>query len=474
MHVDVSWKQVLPVDGFRVRMTQYPADTDRQVLTQLYQPLIGAQATNFYQTLYHRLPHGVYQSEGSTHHELMIIIGETLTTLLEARRKLEAVGLLKTYVKAGTGSEDRQFIYEILPPMSPRQFFEDDVLSVFLYNRIGKSKYRRLRQQFLVPEMGSGWTEMTASFNDVFTSLHPSELVPTSEQLEGQADGQLVTNAQTNGVFIQEDVFDFELLYQRLPSFFNRDQLLTDKVKKAVGRLAFVYRIDPASMSQLIQQALVGDEEVDIGMLRKKVQEWYRMSFGQTPPKLGLRVDKPQTQENTSSTEPVDDEKATIRYFEMIAPLTLLESFSEHGAEVSPSDARLVESLLFDYQLQPGVANVLIDYVMRTNNRKLNARYVETIAGHWSRMNLKTVEDAMELAKHENKKKQWSNNQKQNQQGKKKSKQGNQSKNRSQHKERLPKWLTGDVTEASDEEKRKRVSEDREQIQTLLQQYRKG
>ncbi|QQK77257.1 DnaD domain protein [Salicibibacter cibarius] len=470
VHMEGSWKHVLPVDGLRVRMTQDSRATDKQVLTQLYQPLIGAQAVNLYQTLYHRLTRGVYECEGTTHRELMIVTGENLSTLLEARRKLEGIGLLKTYALAVSEDEDRQFSYELLPPMSPQAFFSDDVLSVFLYNRTGKNKYRRLRQQFIIPDMEGDWSEVTASFNDVFTSLHPSELIPNAGQWKSESNEPLVTGPESPEVAIQENFFDFDLLYQRLPSFFNREVLLTADVRQAVSRLAFVYRVDAASMSQLIQQALVGDEEVDIHRLRKKVQEWYRMSYGQSPPALGLRTDQPdETSEKKGATkEPLDEASAAIRYYETTAPLTLLASFPDKGAKVPPADARLAESLLFDYQLNPGVANVLIDYVMRVNDRKLDRNHVEKIAGHWSRENLKTVEEAMELAKKEYKGK-----------GTKQQKRTNtntktqQQKKQNQRKERLPKWLTGEMAEASDEEKRKRVNEKREKIQSLLQQHRK-
>ncbi|QQK81068.1 DnaD domain protein [Salicibibacter cibi] len=468
-----SWKQVLPVDGFRVRMTQDSRATDKQVLTQLYQPLIGAQAVNLYQTLYHRLTRGVYECEGTTHRELMIVTGENLSTLLEARRKLEGIGLLKTYALAVSEDEDRQFSYELLLPMSPQAFFSDDVLSVFLYNRTGKNKYRRLRQQFIIPEMEGDWSEVTASFSDVFTSLHPSELIPNAEQWTGESNEPLVAGPESPEVAIQENFFDFDLLYQRLPSFFNREALLTSDVKKAVNRLAFVYRVDAASMSQLVQQALVGDEEVDIPRLRKKVQEWYRMSYGQAPPALGLRTDDPgemPEKRDASKEEPLDEASAAIRYYETTPPLTLLASFPDKEAKVPPADARLAESLLFDYQLNPGVANVLIDYVMRVNDRKLDRNHVEKIAGHWSRENLKTVEEAMELAKKEYRGKGAKPQKRTNTNTNTKAQ---QQKKQNQRTERLPKWLTGEMAEASDEEKRKRVSEKREKIQSLLQQHRK-
>ena len=49
--------------------------------------------------------------------------------------------------------------------------------------------------------------------------------------------------------------------------------------------------------------------------------------------------------------------------------------------------------------MNPGVVNVLIDYVLKTNDNKLERGLVETIAGHWSRKKIETVEEAMEIAK---------------------------------------------------------------------------
>ena len=48
--------------------------------------------------------------------------------------------------------------------------------------------------------------------------------------------------------------------------------------------------------------------------------------------------------------------------------------------------------------------NVLIDYVLKVNNKKLNKDYIETIVGQWKRLKVETVVDAMEVCKKEHKK----------------------------------------------------------------------
>ena len=74
------------------------------------------------------------------------------------------------------------------------------------------------------------------------------------------------------------------------------------------------------------------------------------------------------------------------------------------GAEPTERDLKLIESLMVDQKLNPGVVNVLISYVLKINNEQLKKSYVETIAGQWKRLNIETVEEAMKIAEKEHKK----------------------------------------------------------------------
>ena len=64
----------------------------------------------------------------------------------------------------------------------------------------------------------------------------------------------------------------------------------------------------------------------------------------------------------------------------------------------------MTEHLLIDQKLQPGVVNVLLAYVLKVNNQKLNKNFIETIVGQWKRLNIETVEDAMKITEKEHKK----------------------------------------------------------------------
>ena len=73
------------------------------------------------------------------------------------------------------------------------------------------------------------------------------------------------------------------------------------------------------------------------------------------------------------------------------------------NTEPTNRDKKLIESLMIEQKMSPGVINVLIDYVLKVNNKKLNKDYIETIVGQWKRLKVETVTDAMEVCKKEHK-----------------------------------------------------------------------
>jgi len=65
---------------------------------------------------------------------------------------------------------------------------------------------------------------------------------------------------------------------------------------------------------------------------------------------------------------------------------------------------KIVEDLMINYKMKPGVVNVLISYVLKVNNQKFTKNYVDTVAAQWSRLNIETVEEAMKVAEKEHNK----------------------------------------------------------------------
>ena len=89
--------------------------------------------------------------------------------------------------------------------------------------------------------------------------------------------------------------------------------------------------------------------------------------------------------------------------FENTSPYDFLMGKNK-GIKPNSRDLKLLEYLAVELNMKPAVINVLIDYVLRINDNKLNKNYVLAIAGEWVRSNIDTATKAMERAEKEHKK----------------------------------------------------------------------
>ena len=90
---------ILPADTYVVVNKTNLKLEDRRIITMLYQPIIGYTATSLYFTLWDDLDRDELLSEALTHYHLMATMQLKLDDIVIARKKLEAVGLIKTYYK---------------------------------------------------------------------------------------------------------------------------------------------------------------------------------------------------------------------------------------------------------------------------------------------------------------------------------------------------------------------------------------
>ena len=131
---------VLPADTYTVINKSIITDTDKKIISILYQPIIGYSAVSLYYTLLDDLDKSLLLSNEVTHHHLMATMQLGLKDILEAREKLEAIGLLKTYLKKDSIN---QYVYCLYSPISYNEFFNHPILNIVLYNNLGKKEYRR-------------------------------------------------------------------------------------------------------------------------------------------------------------------------------------------------------------------------------------------------------------------------------------------------------------------------------------------
>ena len=380
-------RTILPADTYIVINKTVLNDSDKKLISMLYQPIIGYTAVSLYFTLLDDLDKLEVMSGDLTHHHLMATMQLRLEDIVIAREKLEACGLLKTYYKTGNVN---QYVYLIYSPMSAHEFLTHPILNVVLFNNLGKKEYERIVNYYKIPRINlKDYEDITSSFDEVFTSVRGNSFEVNQD----------ITKRDTNNILLNKGI-DFNLLISSIPSSMVHEKCFSKETREFINALSFTYQLDTLAMQGLVRDVLNEKGMIDKTLLRKSCREYYQFEHNGDLPTLIYNKQPDYLK------KPAGDHSkwAKMVYaFENLTPYQFLRA-KYKGAEPTDRDKRLIENLLVDQKLNPGVVNVLIAYVLKINHEQLKKSYVEAIAGQWKRLNIETVEDAMKIAEKEHKK----------------------------------------------------------------------
>lgn len=379
---------LLPADTYVVINKTILHDEDRKILTDLYLPIIGADAVMLYFCLWSSLDNSQIVSKDFSHQKLVSSLRMTINEIYDNRSKLEAIGLIKTLVKEG---EVNNYIYELYSPASATEFLSHPILNIVLYSNIGKIEYDNLVKAYKLPRFNtSNYNDITKSFNDVFESTGMTSYDLSLDDIRKY--NKLKLNINSN--------FDFNFLINSMPKNIDVNRVFTKEIKELIINLSFIYDIDAIHMSNIIKACLNERGTINRELLRKSSRNYYQFDNGGILPTI---IDNSQPEYLRKPVGDTSNRAKMIYTFETISPRELLIK-KNNGSEPTRRDLKLLEDLLVDYKLKPGVVNVLIDYILNVNNKKLTRNYVETLAGEWQRLGIETVEEAMSTAEKEHKK----------------------------------------------------------------------
>lgn len=380
-------QNIAQADTYKVYNKGIITDEKIEILTNLYQPLIGYSAISLYLTLLNDLNKKEIVNT-FTHYHLMTTLQLKLNIILDARYKLEGIGLLKTYVKAG---EIDEYLYILYSPLSAYEFFNHPILNVVLYNNIGSHEYEILKNYYKKDKIiTKDYLDITSSFESVFTSNTNTNLL---------FDNSDIIDNKYRNIEIKTN-FDIDLLISSIPKRLVSERCFSDEIKSLILNLSYIYKIDNLNMQGLVRNCLNERGLIDKNELRKSARNYYQFeNNGRLPTLIYNR------QPDYLKTPLGNDSKLSklVYLFENTSPYDFLKK-SYGNTEPTNRDKKLIENLMLEQNLNPGVVNVLIDYVLKVNHKKLNKDYIETIVGQWKRLKVETVVDAMEVCKKEHKK----------------------------------------------------------------------
>jgi len=375
---------ILPADSYIVINKSLLNDNDRLVLTMLYQPIVGSNAISLYFTLWADLNKTEIMSNEYTHHHLMSTMCLKLDDISSARKKLEAVGLLKTFFK---NASINNYVYELYSPYTPSEFFSNPILSSALLSSVGKKEYQDLVSYYKIPKVNMN------EFEDI--TMHFSDIYKMGNNLLEDITQKGIKKKDKLEVMV-DDVVDFDFIISSMPKGICNEKIFNSSTKKLINRLAYLYNFDDTTLVGLIKDSLNEKGMISESEFKKNCKNFYSFE-NNSHPKLIYKV-KNDVKEDKKDLKNIKDK--LIECFECTTPYDFLRA-KYGGSKPTNKDINLIEGLLVDQELNPGVINVLIDYVLRTNDNKLNRNLVEAIASQWKLSNINSVVDAMKQAEKE-------------------------------------------------------------------------
>lgn len=369
-------------DTFTVRLVTLIAEYDRDTLVNLYQPLIGYQAMSLYFTLWSEANNQKVMPV-SPHETIFVKTQFTVGEFIKARKALEAIGLLKTYLEIT--NDARFFHYELYAPKTPNDFFNDTLLYGLLIKCIGEKEAQRCKNIYSIPEKSKVGEDISASFQEVF---HPNFEDPAF--LKAIAASKSLGRNQAK----IETKFSYEKLFDELAKISQiSEKAFLKKELKEIARLATLYGIDEVTAASVINSFynpnLEKGNRLDFENISKAFQEETNFAY--------------LSSSKVNSTKPkfVSSSGALaqkINMMETISPKDFL-TVLQNGSVPATPDLRLIDSISKKFRLNNSVINAIIDYVLTTNNNVLSRAYCEKVAASLAREGITSTVDAMSYLK---------------------------------------------------------------------------
>lgn len=175
-----------------------------------------------------------------------------------------------------------------------------------------------------------------------------------------------------------------EMLKQRL---IPHKEVLTEENMKVIEEHTVLYELKPVEIERAVLWSVTDENKMNIEEFKNACHDLY---------KANRNSYQQETKQKTNGNLSKEDQ--LVKYLEKITTKQLLEDLSSEN-EASERDLRVIRDIMLKQGLPSPVMNVLIYFILFQSDMKLSKVYMEKMASHWSRVNLKTAKDAMTFAK---------------------------------------------------------------------------
>lgn len=365
---------LLANDVFQIENDRPLSNVDVELLTDLYLPIIGANALAVYLKLFR-----FKEDRARSHAALFEALGMSTGNFLSARRKLEGIGLLETRLLNDSNEACKSYLYILNSPISGKKFLSSPNLRKQLEKASSEDVvgwcdvvYKLTNSKHI-----KGGKDITENFSDVY---HSDDISSIHEEVSNFSKPKRTIKTYFN----VEKMIQF--LSQRNPdynpNYFSREELIK------IEDLASTYRYTEEAAADIL------DSSINVNAPKGK-----RVDFDSFKKDLiadsGMSYLKATEEEISSSNNKIignSDKARMLRAMERISPEQFLLR-KQGGGKLSSSDLNLIETLR-EQHLHDSVINALLDYVLEVKDGSLPTAYVTKIAGALARKRYDNPVDA--------------------------------------------------------------------------------
>jgi replication initiation and membrane attachment protein len=359
-------------DKFKLVTYQNIDVDERNVVTLLYQPLIGSDAFSLYLTFWALIDRSRLGTPEYNHSKIFDLLSISPIEFIAVRKKLEAIGLLVVY------QNDNLYLYELKAPLSAEEFIKAGILGPYLFTKVGRTNFDELINLFKLSSFEkSGFKNITTNFDEVFSTSKSK--IEVTEDLISRSKSCITINHE----------FDFDVFFEGLSKNFVDHRKITKRIKDKIQSLSYVYDLDEFEMQKVFMDAVDKDKNVDFDMLSKRARFWFQ--FDNKTNDLVL-----QEKGKHKGTEDLSRDEI-LKYCKTENPRHIIEFL--FNSKPSTSELRIVEQLLDNVGLSVELVNFLIVYVIGQTGSFPTYGYFEKVAIEWQRNKLTNMDDAIKFVK---------------------------------------------------------------------------
>lgn len=358
--------------NYKIKTRTLISSEYNEFLYQLYLPLIGYKSVFLYEYFTNELKFGKNKMKLE---EILNRSSMNLQDFLFERKMLESIGLISTFKK------DNDYIIIINPILSPKNFFNDDVLKGLLIQKIGKTKALEIMKRYEIDEDSEGFREITSSITDNFVFDFEFDDLKLGKELKLTGTNKINRNEDFDDVFFMKQLLKISNICA---------EAITNKELKKIHNTGVIYNLNEKIMSEIVRDCFdptrsIGSK-IDLELLNTR-------AIGEVI--AAKSYNKRKGAQKVKLTSDSDIAKK-LEYYQSLSPREFLKE-TQNGVEPITSDLYIVEYLSTNMEFDYSIINVILAYCLENCNNQLNRKYIEKIAATLKRSKCITCLDALNL-----------------------------------------------------------------------------